>query len=211
MILKNADIAQFHERYRAHFVNSLSGYKSANLIGTRSLKGDENLSIVSSVFHLGANPPLMGVIFRPHSVRRDTLENIIETEKYTINHVNSLIWQEAHQTSARYDELQSEFTETGLTPHYHEEFEAPFVAQSQVKIGLKLREYQTIELNKTVLVIGEIVHVEVPSGAVNEDGYINIEQLDTVAVSGLDCYHTTQKLARLEYAKPDKQVSTKHQ
>ncbi|TQF67497.1 flavin reductase family protein [Pseudoalteromonas luteoviolacea] len=209
MILNNNDLNQFHERYRAHFVNSLSGYKSANLIGTRSLQGDENLSIVSSVFHLGANPPLLGVIFRPHSVRRDTLENIIETESYTINHVNSLIWKEAHQTSARYEEHQSEFKETGLEPYYHDDFDAPFVAQSQVKIGLKLREYQTIELNKTVLVIGEIVHVEVPSGAVNEDGYINIERLDTVAVSGLDCYHTTHKLARLEYAKPDKQVSVK--
>ncbi|MCF2856088.1 flavin reductase [Pseudoalteromonas sp. SMS1] len=209
MILNNKDLLQFQERYRAHFVNSLSGYKSANLIGTRSLQGDENLSIVSSVFHLGANPPLMGVIFRPHSVRRDTLENIIETESYTINHVNSLIWKEAHQTSARYKEHQSEFEETGLKPYYHDEFDAPFVAQSQLKIGLKLREYKTIELNKTVMVIGEIVHVEVPNGAVNEDGYINIEQLDTVAVSGLDCYHTTQKLARLDYAKPDRQVSVK--
>ncbi|KID55710.1 flavin oxidoreductase [Pseudoalteromonas luteoviolacea] len=209
MIVNNQDILDLPERYRAHFINSLSGYKSANLIGTRDLNGKENLSIVSSVFHLGANPPLLGVIFRPHSVRRDTLENILETETYTINHVNSLIWQEAHQTSARYDEDQSEFDETGLTPCYHESFEAPFVAQSQVKIGLKLRQHQTIELNKTVLVIGEIVHVEVADLAVKEDGFINLEQLDTVAVSGLDCYHTTSKIDRLEYAKPDLPVTRK--
>ncbi|AOT10499.1 flavin reductase family protein [Pseudoalteromonas luteoviolacea] len=209
MIVNNQDILNLPERYRAHFINSLSGYKSANLIGTRDLNGKDNLSIVSSVFHLGANPPLLGVIFRPHSVRRDTLENILETETYTINHVNSLIWQEAHQTSARYDVGQSEFDETGLTPYYHESFEAPFVSQSQVKIGLKLRQHQTIELNKTVLVIGEIVHVEVADIAVKEDGFINLEQLDTVAVSGLDCYHTTSKIDRLEYAKPDRPVKRK--
>ncbi|MCF6439592.1 flavin reductase family protein [Pseudoalteromonas luteoviolacea] len=209
MILNNQDILNLSERYRAHFINSLSGYKSANLIGTKDLNGRENLSIVSSVFHLGANPPLMGVIFRPHSVRRDTLENILETETYTINHVNSLIWKEAHQTSARYDERQSEFDETGLTPYYHADFEAPFVTQSQVKIGLKLRQHQTIELNKTVLVIGEIVHVEVDDNAVKEDGFVNLEQLDTVAVSGLDCYHTANKIDRLEYAKPDMPTTCK--
>ncbi|MBQ4835020.1 MULTISPECIES: flavin reductase family protein [Pseudoalteromonas] len=209
MIFNTQDLLNFPDRYRAHFINSLSGYKSANLVGTRSPNGEENLSIVSSVFHLGAHPPLMGVIFRPHSVRRDTLENILQTKTYTINHVNSLIWKEAHQTSARYDEHQSEFDATGLTPYYHDNFGAPFVAQSQLKIGLELCQHQTIELNKTVLVIGKIVHVEVDDNAVAEDGFINLEQLDTIAVSGLDCYHTTSKIARLEYAKPNKPATTK--
>ncbi|MCG7547990.1 flavin reductase [Pseudoalteromonas sp. Of7M-16] len=209
MIFNTQDLLNFPDRYRAHFINSLSGYKSANLVGTRSPNGEENLSIVSSVFHLGAHPPLMGVIFRPHSVRRDTLENILQTKIYTINHVNSLIWKEAHQTSARYDEHQSEFDATGLTPYYHQSFDAPFVAQSQLKIGLELCQHQTIELNKTVLVIGKIVHVEVDDNAVEEDGFINLEQLDTIAVSGLDCYHTASKIARLEYAKPNKPAETK--
>jgi len=34
-----------------------------------------------------------------------------------------------------------------------------------------------------------------------EDGFVDIEAIDTVAVSGLDSYHVTERLARLAYAK----------
>lgn len=78
-------------RTRAHFINSLSGFKSANLIGSQDHQGHTNLSIVSSVFHLGANPALVGMIIRPHSVPRHTFENILQTGFYTINQVNQAI------------------------------------------------------------------------------------------------------------------------
>ena len=97
------------QRFRAQFVNSLSGFKSACLVGTQNSNGQTNLSIISSIFHVGANPPLLGMIIRPHSVRRDTLENIQQTGVYTFNQVNSRIIAQAHQTSARYDESESEF------------------------------------------------------------------------------------------------------
>lgn len=38
------------------------------------------------------------------------------------------------------------------------------------------------------------------------DGYIDIESLGTMAISGLDGYHSTQRAARLSYAKPDKKL-----
>jgi len=59
---------------RVNLINSLSGFKSANLLGTRASNGQENLSIVSSCFHLGADPALIGMIIRPHSVDRHSLE-----------------------------------------------------------------------------------------------------------------------------------------
>lgn len=52
------------------------------------------------------------------------------------------------------------------------------------------------------MVIGKIIDVTVPELAIQQDGYIDIASLDTVAVSGLDCYHSTHLLARLPYAKP---------
>ena len=103
------DIDAMDSRYRAHFINSLSGVKSANLLGTRSELGEENLAIISSVFHLGANPPLMGMIMRPHSVARHSLENILETGVYTLNHIADSFFAQAHQTSAKYPKEQSEF------------------------------------------------------------------------------------------------------
>ena len=108
-------IAGLENRYRAHLINSLSGFKSANLIGTQDSNGQTNLAIVSSVFHLGAHPPLVGMIIRPHSVPRHTLENLLATKQYTINHVNKDIYNKAHQTSARYEKDKPEFDATGLS------------------------------------------------------------------------------------------------
>lgn len=202
------NIEQMEQRYRAHFVNSLSGFKSANLIGTVDAKGRTNLSIVSSVFHLGSSPALVGFINRPRvggdsQVERHTLENIIENGCYTINHVAASFYQQAHQTSARYSRNTSEFDATGLTEEYVTDIKAPFVKESRLKYSVELVEHQTL-LNNTELVIGQIQHVIVDETAVKNDGLIDLSVLDTVAVSGLDCYHQSEKLVRLSYAKPDK-------
>ena len=51
------DIQGFSKIYRLNLINSITGYKSANLIGTRSNSGEENVAIFSSITHLGAIPP----------------------------------------------------------------------------------------------------------------------------------------------------------
>lgn len=195
------DLEKMNQRQRAHFINSLSGFKSANLIGTQNEQGQTNLSIVSSVIHLGADPAYIAFINRPHTVQRDTLENIYETNVYTINHVNSSIYKDAHHTSARYPSHISEFDQTSLIPIYSD-FRAPYVQQSHIKMGVEFREKKDIELNGTVLIIGEIVEVLIDSSFIQDDGKIDIVAAQTVSVSGLDEYHTASSLGRLEYAKP---------
>ena len=59
------------------------------------------------------------MIIRPNSVNRHTLENIMETNCYTINHINKDIYKKAHQTSARYPKEISEFDAVGLTQEFH--------------------------------------------------------------------------------------------
>jgi flavin reductase (DIM6/NTAB) family NADH-FMN oxidoreductase RutF len=203
MFFNTQSLNELEQRYRAHLINSLSGFKSANLLGTVDKHGQENLSIVSSVFHLGANPALLGMIIRPHSVPRHSFENLLETGFYTLNHVNDSIVTQAHQTSARYEKEQSEFTETGLTAEYLNDFKAPFVKESKIKMGLKLVSEQVIELNQTHLVIGEIIALHCPESIIQADGFIDLEAAKTVAITGLDSYHTTSKINRLSYAKPN--------
>ncbi|MEE4244042.1 MAG: flavin reductase [Kangiellaceae bacterium] len=203
-ILSSADIANLEQRYRAMLINSLSGFKSANLVATCDQSGINNLSIVSSVFHIGANPPLVGMIVRPDTVKRDTLDNLKALNSYTINHVNAAIYSKAHQTSARYRPDQCEFEEVGLTPQFADNIKAPFVRESLVKFALEPREIAKLEINGTILVIGEVIQIIVPSDSIAADGYIDIESLNTVTVSGLDSYHKTERLGRLSYAKPDR-------
>jgi flavin reductase (DIM6/NTAB) family NADH-FMN oxidoreductase RutF len=178
----------------------LSGYKSLNLIGTKSKSGITNLAPFSQVFHIGATPPYVGILFRPHTVKRDTLENILSTGFFTLNHVTEAIYKQAHQTAARYE--LSEFEGTGLTEEYGFGFEAPFVKESPLKIACSLQEVQTLQVNQTVLVIGEIEHVIVQEDALESSGHLNLNKLGTVTVSGLDEYHIGKKLARLSYPKP---------
>lgn len=197
------DIEQMEKRFRAALINSLSGVKSANLIGTCKRRGYlENLAMVSSVVHIGAHPPLLGMIMRPHTVTRDTLENIQDTGIYTINHVGAHQTQAAHQTSARYPSEVSEFEAAGFTPWYADDFDAPFVQSSPVKLAMKLAEIVPIKLNDTQLVIGEITAVWIDQSAITSAGQVDLDTLNVAAVTGLDTYHAIRKIERYPYAKP---------
>ncbi|MCR9186561.1 MAG: flavin reductase family protein [Halieaceae bacterium] len=197
------DIGAMGSRYRAAFINSLSGFKPANLVGTADAAGNSNLAIISSVVHLGSHPPLLALIVRPSPVERHTLENILDTRCYTINHVQQNFIEAAHQTAARYPREQSEFTATGLGEHWVTGFAAPFVREATVRMGLELREHHHLQINDTHLVIGEVVLVDVPDEALGEDGAVDINAADSVALSGLDSYYTTSRVRRMAYAKPD--------
>lgn len=200
-------INAMEKRFRANFINSLSGYKSANLVGTCDADGNTNLALVSSVVHIGAHPPLMGMIMRPHSVPRDTLENIKTTGVYTINAVPASHYKQAHHTSARFAPDVSEFNECGFTPQWHEEFSAPLVQESPLKIGLKTSSITRIPENNTELVIGEIQFVIVDSKLIEQDGGVSIADLNLASITGLDTYHKATPLAKMAYAKPDKNPS----
>lgn len=207
-IFSEQAIKQLSQRVRANFVNSLSGFKSANLVGTTSNQGIHNLAMISSAFHVGANPPLLGILMRPHSVIRDTLANIKTTGVFTLNHVSSEFVEKAHQCSARYNSEVSEFEATGLQVQKSNAIKAPYVAEAKIKISLQVAQINKIELNDTELVIGRILEVIIPEDSLVEDGYVDIERADSVTVSCLDSYHRTSRIDRFSYAKPDKPLTS---
>jgi len=201
MKLTKEEIRNYEKNYRANLVNSLSGFKSANLIGTVSSKGNTNLAIFSSVIHVGANPPLIGFLMRPVSVPRHTYINIKETNLFTINHVNTSIYKNAHLTSARFNEDESEFTKCGLTEEYLDNFKAPFVKESKIKMSVKFIEENKITANDTIFIVGEIQTIYLPDNIIDDDGSLNIEKADSAAISGLYRYHKTELIEKLDYVK----------
>jgi len=203
MQLDNRDISAMPARQRATLVNSLSGFKSANLVGTADVAGSTNLAIMSSAVHLGSHPPLLALVFRPGGEERHTLTNILATGCFTINHVSAALIEAAHQTAARYPPHVSEFAATGLTPQWQEGLAAPMVLEASVKLGLRLREHQELSINKTYLVIGEVVLVDIPEQGLMADGSLDLVHCDTVALTGLDTYHQAAPIKRMAYAKPD--------
>jgi flavin reductase (DIM6/NTAB) family NADH-FMN oxidoreductase RutF len=200
--IKNEEIYHLEKHYRINLINSLIGYRSLNLLGTASNSGITNLCIISSTFHLGANPPLIGLVIRPEREHNDTLRNIKATGQYTLNNVLPEWYMQAHQTSASYPSGVSEFDSCGFHKHYVKDFKAPFVKESNVRIGLELQEVIDMEINDTSIVIGEIVHILTEDYLIATDGTIKHSAAKTLTVAGLDTYYLPYPVGQLAYAKP---------
>jgi flavin reductase (DIM6/NTAB) family NADH-FMN oxidoreductase RutF len=197
-------ISLLDRQYRANLINSVTGFKSLCLIATISPNGISNVTPFSQVFHLGADPPLIGLVSRPLDVVRHTLENILATRHFTLNHVHETFLEKAHQAAAKWE--ISEFTACGLTEEFTSH-PAPYVKESFIKMGLKFRERIDIPLNRTVLIVGEIVELILPKKIIGKDGYADIEKAGTLTVSGLDCYHKTDKIVRYSHPSTNEKPS----
>lgn len=196
-------IAELEKVPRLKIINSVTGIKPANLIGTVNEKGQTNLAIFSSVIHLGSNPALLGFISRPLTADvGHTYHNIQANGCYTINHIHPKFIKNAHYTSAKFDEDVSEFERCNLTAEYLDDFQAPFVEESQFKMGMRFREAIDIKLNGTVMVIGEIEHLIIPAAAMI-GGDIDLEASNGVGISGLNSYYSLKKLDSFPYVRVD--------
>ena len=195
-------IENMESRYKANLFNTISGFKSANLLGTSDDLGSTNLAVFNSVVHIGANPPYLGFILRPTTVERHTYENIKETGFYTINHIHESFIEKAHQTSAKYDRKISEFDACGFEEEYLDQFKAPYVQQARIKLGLQFEEQHLVKANDTLLVIGKVLHAHLEDGLIGKDGSVDLEKAGSVAISGLYDYLKPSKLKKFEYAKP---------
>ncbi len=200
-IITKDDLRLWDRIKRLNLINSITGYKPANLIGTRSAEGQDNLAIFSSVVHLGSNPALIGMITRPDVVERHTLENIRETGLYTINHIPQSLIRQAHWTSANWPREKSEFEALDIIKEDREDFSAPFVQDAEVKMAMHLEQEVPIKVNGTIMIIGRVQYIIAPSEAIMEDGALDYDQLATVAISGLSSYYGTMRITDLPYAK----------
>ena len=164
------DIDTLSKIYRLNLINSATGYKSAQLVGSVSSEGNENLAVFSSIVHLGSNPALIGMILRPTTVPRHTYANMKATGVFTLNAIHESQIEDAHHTSASYPESISEFDKTQLKVERKKNFLAPFVKDSPIQMACKyLNEYH-IKENDTLLIVGSIEDLYVKDSILLEDG-----------------------------------------
>lgn len=196
------DISNWDRVLRLKIINSVTGIKPANLIGTVGKNGTTNLAIFSSLVHLGSRPALLGLITRPQTDDvGHTLQNITESGDYTINHIHPEFTKQAHYTSAKFKRSVSEFEACGLTEEFIKDFKAPFVQESKFKIGMEFVEAIDIP-NGTKLVIGEVKHLILPDIDLNQSD-IDLEQTNSVGISGLNSYYELKKLTQYPFVRLD--------
>lgn len=196
------DIDQLKHVQRINLINSCSGYKSANLLGTISKEGITNVAVFSSVTHLGSNPPVLGFILRPTTVPRNTYKNIKETGVFTINHIYEDVLEDAHHTSAKYPEEISEFDVTNLEIEQKENCIAPFVLGSPVQLKMKYLEEYLIKSNDVLHIIAEIQDVYINDKLITEDGFVDLSKGKVAAINGLDAYAVAKESTRFSYQRP---------
>lgn len=201
-LINRVEIDAFDKIFRINLINSITGIKPANLIGTQSLQGQTNLAIFSSVIHMGSNPPLIGMVSRPTgNVERHTLENIEAMGYYTINHLHIDRHRSGHYTSAKFPQDISEFEICGFEKYYSESFAAPYVKGSKLGIGMKFIETIDIKYNGTVLILGEVQEIRLNEVEIAEDGSLNLEEMSSTGISGLDTYYKLEKVVKHPFAR----------
>ena len=201
MIYSKQDIESLDRITKLKIINSVTGVKSANLIGTINKESQTNLAIFSSLVHLGSSPALLGFITRPQTTEvGHTLNNIFENKVYTINHIHSEFIKKAHYTSAKFDVNISEFEQCSLTEEYTNDFKAPFVKESNFKMGMRFVEAIDIKHNGTKLIIGEIESLIFPDSAI-VDGDIDLTATNSIGISGLNSYYSLKKIGKYPYVR----------
>ncbi|MDR6846695.1 flavin reductase [Flavobacterium granuli] len=193
-------ISQMDKIEKLNLINSCTGFKSANLIATKSIEGNTNVAIFSSVTHLGSSPSLIGFIVRPTTAPRDTYKNIMETGYFTVNHITIDMIADAHHTSADYDSGISEFDKTDLEEEYKEGFNIPFVKGSPVQLYCKYVNEYIIKENDTIHIIASIEHIFFDEALEHKDGWLQLDKGNIVALNGVDGYFLPTLIDRFQYA-----------
>jgi flavin reductase (DIM6/NTAB) family NADH-FMN oxidoreductase RutF len=198
------DIQNLEKIFKINLINSCSGFKSANLLGSISEEGVSNVAVFSSVTHLGSKPPTLGFILRPTTVPRDTYKNIKDLGVFTINHIHEGIIEDAHHTSAKYPKDVSEFDMTGLEEEFKGAFKAPFVKGAPVQMSMKFIEEVYVPSNDVMLIVSQIQELYIEDELLQEDGLINLSKGNIAAINGLDTYVIPQFKTQLSYQRPKK-------
>jgi flavin reductase (DIM6/NTAB) family NADH-FMN oxidoreductase RutF len=197
------EISKMEKVERLNLINSCTGYKSANLIATKSADGKPNVAIFSSITHLGSFPALIGFIMRPTTVPRDTYKNIRETGFFTVNHITVDMIADAHHTSANYELGISEFDKTNLEEEFKNDIEIPFVKGSPVQLYCKYVNEYYIKENDTIHVIASIENLFFDENLQHQDGWLQLDQGNVISLNGLDGYCLPKLVDRFQYARKD--------
>jgi flavin reductase (DIM6/NTAB) family NADH-FMN oxidoreductase RutF len=198
------DIQNLEKIFKINLINSCSGFKSANLLGSISEEGISNVAVFSSVTHLGSKPPTLGFILRPTTVPRDTYKNIKDSGVFTINHIHEAIIEDAHHTSAKYPKEVSEFDKTNLEEEFKCKFKAPFVKGAPVQMSMKFIEEVYVPSNDVMLIVSQIEELYVDDALLQADGLINLSKGNVATINGLDTYAVPNFKKQLSYQRPKK-------
>ena len=159
-----------------------------------------------SYFNLmGTDPPIVafGPAWRPDGSPKDTPHNIRLTGEFVVNLVDENLAQQMNISAADFPPGQSEVEAAGLELSPSVRVHVPRIAASPAH--LECREHCTIEIGKTRVVLGEVLHLRIRDDLVDAVRYyVAGEKMNLIGrmhgAGGYTRTHDYFEMPRLSYA-----------
>ena len=159
-------------------------------------EGRLNAAPFSSYNYLCTDPPIvgMGVTNKPGRERlpKDTAHNIRRTGEYVINVVTEDLLEKMNVCATDFPAGTNELEMAGLTTAPSSMVKVPRIAEAHA--ALECREFTTMEIGRSRIVLGRVVAMYVEDKFVDPAGpYIKAEELHSVGrMNGLGNYVKTR-------------------
>jgi flavin reductase (DIM6/NTAB) family NADH-FMN oxidoreductase RutF len=166
------------------------------LITSMNEHGHLNAAPFSAFNYFGTDPPIVGIGVqnRPDSdfSPKDTARNIRRTGEFVVNVVTEDIAEKMNICATDFPPEISEVEMAGFATTPSQLVKVPRLAEAHA--ALECREYATVEIGRSRIVLGRVVTVFVEDRFVNPAGpYIKAEELHAVGrMNGLGNYARTR-------------------
>ncbi|MBB5315941.1 flavin reductase family protein [Tunturibacter empetritectus] len=190
------DVEKIKARETYNLLIGLVAPRPIALVTSMNEEGRMNAAPFSSYNYLCTDPPIigMGVMNRPseHFVPKDTARNIRRTGEFVVNVVTEDIAQQmnicATDFPAEFDELEM----AGFTTAPSQVVKVPRIAQAHA--ALECKEFTTMEIGRSRIVLGRVVSVYIEDKFVDPAGpYVLSEELHAIGrMNGLGAYVKTR-------------------
>jgi len=152
-------------------------------ITSRSVEGKINAAPFSAFNYMGTEPPLVsiGVGNRPgpNVVGKDTAQNIRNVREFVINVVDEALAEKMNVCGIDFPQGVNELEKAGLTTAPSDKVSVPRIAEAPA--ALECREYMTIEIGRSRMIVGEVVSFYVRDEFVDPAGpYVRAEALHAI-------------------------------
>ena len=158
--------------------------------------GRLNAAPFSAYNYLCTDPPIIGigVTDRPTAsfVPKDTARNIRRTGEFVVNVVTEDLAQQMNICATDFPSDVEELSMAGLTTAPSEVVKVPRIQQAHA--ALECREYTTMEIGRSRIILGRVVAIYIEDKFVDPAGpYVRAEELHAIGrMNGLGSYVKTR-------------------
>jgi flavin reductase (DIM6/NTAB) family NADH-FMN oxidoreductase RutF len=192
----NFDLEQSPANHAYKLLVGLVAPRPIALITSMDESGRLNAAPFSAYNYLCTDPPIIGVgvTNRPdqRELPKDTARNIRRTGEFVVNVVTEDIAEKMNICATDFPPEVSEVELAGFTTTPSQKVKPPRLAEAHA--ALECREYATMEIGRSRIILGRVVAVYVEDRFVDPDGpYVKAEDLHAIGrMNGLGNYVRTR-------------------